>query len=92
VGPQPGAQGVTGVGGSVSREVSSGGSGTPTTPVAVLEETWRWQQLLRERGPLAGPRYHTWYLSPYLPRIVVVSRFYLHLTLLLLPPPHLLCV
>ncbi|KAK2430102.1 hypothetical protein QL285_028476 [Trifolium repens] len=39
VGPQPGAQGVTGVGGSVSGEVSSGGSGTPTIPAAALEDS-----------------------------------------------------
>jgi hypothetical protein len=39
VGPQPGAQGVTGVEGSVSGEVSSDGSSTLTIPAAALEDS-----------------------------------------------------
>ncbi|WJX29986.1 hypothetical protein P8452_18573 [Trifolium repens] len=55
VGPQPGAHGVTGVGGSVSGEVSSGGSGTPTTPVAVLEETLEMAAAAAGEGSIGGP-------------------------------------
>jgi hypothetical protein len=65
VGPQSGAQGVSGDGGSVVGEVSMGGSGTPTpggfevgdppAPVAVLEETSQLAVAAAGDGSIGGP-------------------------------------